>query len=412
MKQIISLTLSLLAFVWATVSCSSNENNGYQGKNYVQLSTTVDPSMTENSTEGITVNLMATSTVEKDVTIKLQLVNNDDGVLKLNSNIVTMKAGSKTAQVTISSNQKNLLNEQRTVVLKAAEFSDANMVAQGDLSITVRPNPALPVLTAEQIKLIDGYRAKYGINLNNILGTVNCKVEAKSPTDEVGVYTDAETKTFEGVTVITLSEASTADTPVLKMTDNPLGLTAFLGNWLHKETDENEFWQHVSTAYPHMFKAIGFDKAKETFTATLDGIAINLKDKTISFTSKIKDKYDEDITTVPFSFTYTAWDRWKKMSDEGKSIKTPNGTDESGNVNAWTTQTVKELIGNGITLMPGYFLFKSTIDKDDWGETPSNWVAPKGTIDFGNGNMIYRFALDHETASGYTQFTVTYTFNH
>ena len=48
---------------------------------------------------------------------------------------------------------------------------------------------------------------------------------------------------------------------------------------------------------------------KETFTMTLDGIEVNPADMTLKFTGSKVTVYEEEITTVPFDYTFSAWDR-------------------------------------------------------------------------------------------------------
>ena len=63
------------------------------------------------------------------------------------------------------------------------------------------------------------------------------------PTDDIGTFYDEETRSFEGKSVITLSDNATAERPILKMIDNPLGLTSFLWEILKKETiEDDEVW--------------------------------------------------------------------------------------------------------------------------------------------------------------------------
>ena len=59
--------------------------------------------------------------------------------------------------------------------------------------------------------------------------------------------------------MITLSENATADRPILKMIDNPMGITSFLWEIYRKETVENEFWIFEGSKYVSMMEAIGYD---------------------------------------------------------------------------------------------------------------------------------------------------------
>ena len=87
---------------------------------------------------------------------------------------------------------------------------------------TRNPGPSssdsdIPVLTAEQLKLIEGYKQNLNIDLTKILGKV--KVDTKvtfNDDDKIDINDNKDTRSFSGVTIITLSEKATADKPRLE----------------------------------------------------------------------------------------------------------------------------------------------------------------------------------------------------
>ena len=210
------------------------------------------------------------------------------------------------------------------------------------------------------------------------MGEVSCRVEVTFPADEVGVFSDTETRSFEGKSMITLSENATADRPILKMIDNPMGITSFLWEIYRKETVENEFWIFEGSKYVSMMEAIGYDMSKEVFSVVLDNLELLPDEGTFSFVGPTLNLWDEEIESLPFEYSFTAWERWKKMADEG------------------------------ITLNPVCLVY-SSIDEDNWENEPSDWIEPKGM--FNEKTFSFQFPWDHVNSLGYTQIRVTYTLN-
>lgn len=139
-----------------------------------------------------------------------------------------------------------------------------------------------PTLTEEQLELIKGYKEKYGLDLNQFIGVLKCNVEIRYPEGDIGTFYDEETRSFEGKSVITLSDNATAERPILKMIDNPMGLTSFLWEILQKETIEEESWA-INEWNQCMLTAIEFDRDKEEFEVTLDNLELLLEERSISF---------------------------------------------------------------------------------------------------------------------------------
>lgn len=390
----------LLAFITA---CSNDTDYSFKGRNYIQISTNDDPAFSESDEKALTVDILLANTVEKDATINFELSNNEDDILRLEGASVLIKAGDKKASFKVYSNRKSLLNIQKVIAVKVKDFTDSRMQPWNELKLTVKPNPTLPELTEEQIEFIRGYMEKYGINLNRFLGEVKCHVDVTFPLDEVGTFSDMETRSFEGKSVITLSENATADRPILKMIDNPMGLTSFIWEIYKKETVESEFWNYEGSKYLSMLNAIDFDSDKEEFNVVLDNLELLPNEKSISFVGLILDNYDEEIMSVPFKYSFTAWDRWKKMADEGRQITVTEGDN-------MVEVYVADLIENEyITLDPYYYLGILAIDEDNWENEPSDWIEPKSN--FNENTFTFQFPWDHYNSYGYTQIRVTYTLN-
>ena len=261
--------------------------------------------------------------------------------------------------------------------------------------------------TEEQLELIKGYKEKYGLDLNQFIGVLKCHVEIRYPEGDIGILYDEETRSFEGKSVITLSDNATAERPILKMIDNPMGLTSFLWEIFQKETIEEESWA-TNERNQCMLTAIGFDRDKEEFEVTLDNLELLLEERSISFLGTVLDNYDEPITSVPFKYSFTAWNRWKQKADNGEKVAVPDGDGDGGNP-IYTEYSVSDLIEEGTTLEPRIYLVTSTVDEDILENEPSDFIESKGS--FNEDTFTFQFSWDHAYSAGYTQIYVTYTLN-
>lgn len=105
------------------------------------------------------------------------------------------------------------------------------------------------------------------------------------------------------------------------MVSNAMGMAAFNYEMLRKKTvEDTEYW--TQTPYSKaVMENINYDYNKEAFTMTLDGIEVNPADMTLKFTGSKVDLYGEEITTVPFDYTFSAWDRLKAMLMQTSRLK-------------------------------------------------------------------------------------------
>lgn len=405
MKKITFMLMCMLAILTGFSACSSDNNDGdKQMTNYVSISAAGNTIINEDDDEEVKFNILIGNTLTADATINLSLEGNDDNVATLTPSTIALKAGAKTASFTVKSNKKSLLKSDRVLTVKAT-FSDANMKTDGKaVTLTIKPDSDIPVLTAEQQKLIEGYKQNLNIDLTKILGKV--KVETLvtfNDDDKIDINDNKETRSFSGVTIITLSEKATADKPVLKMVSNAMGMAAFNYEMLRKKTVEDTEY-YTQTPYGQaVMENIKYDFNKETFTMTLDGIEVNA-DMTLSFTGKKTTIYEEEITTVPFDYTFSAWTRLKEMADAGKNFIVDDGDSK-------TETPVQDIIDGGGTLNPYAFFDNIDVVADaEKTEYKNIFVVPTGKIDFANGKMTFAFPWYLENAYGCQKVEATYTF--
>ena len=397
----------MLAMLTGFSACSSSDNNDgdKQMTNYVSISAAGNNIINEDDDEEVKFNILIGNTLTADATINLSLEGNDDNVATLTPSTIALKAGTKTASFTVKSNKKSLLKSDRVLTVKAT-FSDANMKTDGKaVTLTIKPDSDIPVLTAEQQKLIEGYKQNLNIDLTKILGKV--KVDTKvtfNDDDKIDINDNKDTRSFSGVTIITLSEKATADKPVLKMVSNAMGMAAFNYEMLRKKTvEDTENWTQMPYGKAVM-ENINYDYNKETFTMTLDGIEVNPADMTLKFTGSKVNVYEEEITTIPFDYTFSAWDRLKAMADANKSFVVDEGDTK-------TEVSVQDIIDGGGSLNP-YTFFDNTDFIADGEETEYKniYVVPIGKIDFTSGKMTFAFPWYLENTYGCQRVEATYTF--
>lgn len=407
MKKIKFMLMCMLAMLTGFSSCSSSDDNDGNKPmtNYVSISADGNTIINEDDDEEVKFNILIGNTLTADATINLSLEENDDNVATISpSSTIALKAGAKTASFTVKSNKKSLLKSDRVLTVKAT-FSDANMKTDGKAAtLTIKPDSDIPVLTAEQQKLIEGYKQNLNIDLTKILGKV--KVDTKvtfNDDDKIDINDNKDTRSFSGVTIITLSEKATADKPVLKMVSNAMGMAAFNYEMLRKRSvEDTENWTQMPYGKAVM-ENINYDYNKETFTMTLDGIEVNT-DMSLKFTGSKVTMYEEEITTVPFDYTFSAWDRLKAKADANESFVVDEGETK-------TEVSVQDIIDGGGSLNP-YSFFDNTDVVADGEETDYTtiYVAPTGKIDFTNGKMTFAFPWYLENTYGCQRVEATYTF--
>lgn len=404
MKTKYSFRVAVLIGAAAVLTACSEQEEGRKQTNYMRLSSQHSLILNEDQTDTIAVDLLLGQTVRDRTVLNFELQQNDGEVLSLVNPSVVLEAGAKTAVLKIVSNRKSLLDEPRSIILALRSSSDARirlLATDHPFLLTVRPDSRLPEITEAQKQLLTGYKQRLGIDVERFLGRLDCRVRVVFPTDEKGTFfTDSEVREFQGQSILALSEKATAEMPVLKMTDNPMGLTAFLYEIFRKETVENESWMGKPYAKP-VLDLTGYQAPQEVFEVTLDSLVLKA-DKTVDFLGVTRNSYDEPITVVPFRFRFSAWERMKKKAEQGEKFQVEEGGKR-------VEYSLTDAIATGSSLNPETYLFTSALDHDAWENTPSDWLKPSATFDEQAGTLTFRFPWDHSGSSGYTQIQVVYT---
>lgn len=414
-----------LATLLAIFACGDNDAPKEKNKNYVQLSvdgcTGGTSTMLESQDEPIVINILLANTLEQDAVLDFQLVGDDNQVLRLEGNPVRIKKGEKKAVLKIYSNKKGVLNKEQTISLKEKSFSLADLVLQKSWEILVKPSGAVSDLTADQLKLIKTYQEKYGLDLKPLLGQLDCEVKIKFPQgDEAFNDGGLKERVIKCKTFFTLSDQATAENPVLKMTNNPLGINDFLYEMLRKETTEDvqdAWWQEDNPQPSAIMKFLGYQResdgkfnirGKETFETELDGIVLNPQTKALDFISDKSEYSDPNtkIKAVNMKYKFSLWE--KLLANKDKEIPVKNGTDDGGKAK-FEMIKISDMLQQSGTLDPQRFLFVSDITSDNIGNEVSDWIKPEAKIDYAGKKMTFSFSFDHTNSSGYTQIYVTYT---
>ncbi|ADV43590.1 DUF4929 domain-containing protein [Bacteroides helcogenes] len=396
-RKIIYVIQALLVVPLLLSSCSGDEkNNNYDGMNQIYLTVTgEDTQLEEGTMASLTIEVNLTNAIQKKLTLNFAVLDDEKGVLRIENNPVTIEAGKTKGQFTVLSNRKNILMADTYFRIGISELPEGMKLNQ-ELLIRVKPNPASAELTKEQKKLIAAYQTKYGIDLMKWIGVISCHTKIMSPASERSInFAQAFTREVDGQTVITLSEKATEDQPVLKMTENPLGLTNYMGWVLQQETVFNdEFWfaPNASPAYKAITELLGWNKQNPgIFTMMLDDIKLKKISDGKAYLDFIKTKITgggDNTATIPFLYSFSPWEKQKQLIAEGN-------------------QLAKELEHADGTSDPNYYLMTYSVEKDDI-EDNINFILPEGKIDFKNEKMTFQFSMSHSLADGYTRIYVTY----
>lgn len=402
------LTLMVMFAMFFMASCSEDSDNSEQMTNYVTLEIKGESQMTEDNTDGIDVTVGLAYAMDKDVQVTLSLTGDEMNAVRLEPQTVNFPAGEKSATVKVLSNNANVLVQQEVVFVRVEHCSDTKMAAINPegVAVTVKPNIMIAELTEEQKALIEGYKTNLGIDLYRILGFIDVETTITYGNDDKDAENAGnDTRVIKGTSVITLSEHATAEKPVLKMTSNPMGMESYMYEKLLRCTTEDPDGYFESDPVAVALKeAANYDKSKEEFSVVLDNIELNA-DGTLNFTAMTEDFYGDDITLIPFDYTYSVWTRLNEKAQSGETVYVNDGDTN-------VEYTILELLEQYNTFNPRYYLGCTDISYDYYENEPSNYVAPSSQYDFNNGTMTFDFAWDYGAGMflyDYIHVHVTYT---
>ena len=389
----------ILAAMLGFTACEPQTDNGegYEGINYIYLSSQEGKTtIYENDTTPLIMEVMLTAALKEDLALTFAITGTE-GVLSLTSNPVTIKAGDKTASFGIVSNNANLLEASTnfTVTLAADVVLPENVELKEAFAFVVTPmvvEEQEP--TDEKALILNAYKEATGIDLSKYIGVVNVSTVITGSDPESGE--PLEPRTVTGKTLIELSESATAEAPVLKMTANPMGIEDHMYQVLRSVTVEDDlFWcsedEWALPCYKTLMTTINWDRTtEEVFSMSLDGITFGAEGA-IDFLGTTLDLYEEEITIVPFDYSFTAYDRELAAIADGS-------LDPSADPD-WAPDA---------TANPYYHLNYDDISVD-WYEG-GNWIEASASISETSLTFtfcVYACILDWD----YTRIVATYTPN-
>ncbi len=384
------------------VACGSDDNDGGSSiKNFWTL-TKESKTLYDNDTEGVQLTVTLAYTAEDDITLVPTLSGDGEylSAFELSTSTVVIKKGQKTANFSVRAKENKVISKNGALSVGFQALSSLN--AGEAVSVSVAPKYEVE-LTEAQMQLIRKWQEAYGIDVRRFIGSLGVESTVTFNTDDKDYYNNGEeTSVFSDLCPVTISEKATEKDIVLRMEGNALGLRDFLYRMLQAQTSKDEDFWMSNTHNVDLLKAISFDSATEEFSVSLD-VTVDPKTKSIAFVSSIENPYGDIIANVPFEFSYTAWNRQKKMADEGGKFIMDNGEESAEEI------TMAEAIEQGITLNPAYYLVNSGIDADQWEAEPSLYVKPTASYD--DTLMTFTFPWDFMNASGYEKVVVKISLN-
>ena len=391
MKKFLTWCCVAAAMSAGMTSCEEPET-GYEGTNYIYLES-ASSSMYDNAS--LEISVVLTTALDQDLTLTLK-TDDTEGIITLEGNPVTIPAGERSGAVTVKSAELSENSMNFRISLDESTVLPENVKWDKDFTFTVNSS-AVPELTDDQLAIIEAYKTATGIDLSKYLGLVKVSTVYTASSQDSDIPLPAVTLT--GITAITLSEESTADQPVLKMTDNPMGLQETLYSKLKANTIDNPYWAESvaedAPSYTQLLKAIDWTSdSDETFTASVDGIRPKA-DGTVEFVADLSyfdEEYEEDVTMfkVPFEFAFSAYDREKAALEAG-TIGTEANPD-------WLYDA---------TVDPDFYLNIEDVSEDYY--ECGNWTASSAEISA--EKMTFTFCIYNYSEYDYSKVVATYTPN-
>ena len=312
MKRILVFGCMLAAMAGFTACTDDNTGNGgYEGINYIYLSTQEGKTtLYETDSDPLVVEVMLTAALDEDLVLDFSLAG-AEGVVSLEGTPVTIKAGDKTASFNVVSNNANMLEAASNYTVGLAEdvVLPENVELKETLSFVVSPMTS-EALTDAQKAVLEAYKASTGIDLSKYIGVVNVSTVITGTDPET--YEPLDPRTVKGKSLITVSESATAEAPVLKMLTNAMGIEDHIYQILRSVTvDADDYWygEYTLPCYETLMETLGWNKtSEEVFTMSLDGITF-AADKSVAFLGAGLSQYEDEITIVPFDYSFTAYER-------------------------------------------------------------------------------------------------------
>lgn len=393
-KNIFVLTAFLIT-ISSFFACSTEDNaNGeFLGENKIVLIPQTSVFIKDNSTDETVIDIHLVKAVNTTIKLKFALQDNvfeNTKLLEIEDPIIEFLPGQKKAQLKVKSTSRKVITKPTYISLVLVE-NNSTLNLEKHLQFTLQPLSATDELTPKQIELLELYKSK-GLDLYSLIGDVEMTGTIYFPGDgNLDALYDKKTIQINGITTFTLSEKATAEKPVLKMTSNAMGLESYLYKLFRDLTiDDLVFWNNQGPYAPpankNIMELIGLTReSKETFEVMMDDIEIDLNTKEVSYIGKGKDFYGEEITIIPLTYRYSAYERLQQFINDKNPIAI-------------------ESIENGANINPAAIINNEDIKEDNY----ENDTWSESTAMLSNDKLSFKFIMGHSQAGGYINITVDY----
>lgn len=393
-KNIFVLTAFLIT-ISSFFACSTEDNaNGeFLGENKIVLIPQTSVFLKDNSTDETVIDIHLVKTVNTPIKLKFALQGNiveNTKILDIENPTIEFLPGQKKAELRIKSTSRKVITEPTNITLSLVE-NNSTLNLEKHLQFTLQPLSSTDELTSDQIELLEHYK-RNGLDLFPLIGDVEMTGTIYFPGDgNLEALYDKKTIQINGITTFTLSEKATAEKPVLKMVSNAMGLESYLYKLFRDLTiDDLVFWNNQSPDAPpankNIMELIGLTReSKETFEVMLDDIEIDLNTKEVSYIGKGEDFYGEEITIIPLTYRYSAYERLQKFINDKNPIAI-------------------ESIENGGNINPAAIINNANIEEDDYDN--DTWTESTATLS--KDKLSFKFIIGHSEAGGYINITINY----
>ncbi len=393
-KNIFVLTAFLIT-ISSFFACSTEDNaNGeFLGENKIVLIPQTSVFIKDNSTDETVIDIHLVKAVNTTIKLKFALQDNvfeNTKLLEIEDPIIEFLPGQKKAQLKVKSTSRKVITKPTYISLVLVE-NNSTLNLEKHLQFTLQPLSATDELTPKQIELLEHYKSK-GLDLYSLIGDVEMTGTIYFPGDgNLDALYNKKTIQINGITTFTLSEKATAEKPVLKMTSNAMGLESYLYKLFRDLTiDDLVFWNNQGPYAPpankNIMELIGLTReSKETFEVMMDDIEIDLNTKEVSYIGKGKDFYGEEITIIPLTYRYSAYERLQQFINDKNPIAI-------------------ESIENGANINPAAIINNEDIKEDNY----ENDTWSESTAMLSNDKLSFKFIMGHSQAGGYINITVDY----
>lgn len=393
-KNIFVLTAFLIT-ISSFFACSTEDNaNGeFLGENKIVLIPQTSVFIKDNSTDETVIDIHLVKAVNTTIKLKFALQDNvfeNTKLLEIEDPIIEFLPGQKKAQLKVKSTSRKVITKPTYISLVLVE-NNSTLNLEKHLQFTLQPLSATDELTPKQIELLELYKSK-GLDLYSLIGDVEMTGTIYFPGDgNLDALYNKKTIQINGITTFTLSEKATAEKPVLKMTSNAMGLESYLYKLFRDLTiDDLVFWNNQGPYAPpankNIMELIGLTReSKETFEVMMDDIEIDLNTKEVSYIGKGKDFYGEEITIIPLTYRYSAYERLQQFINDKNPIAI-------------------ESIENGANINPAAIINNENIKEDNY----ENDTWSESTAMLSNDKLSFKFIMGHSQAGGYINITVDY----